>query len=171
MILNFLIVTLTYIPALFLLYYIYSLMILYLQIRNKNRFIHLYGGGLFSKGNFVFHTILAGYIVLTLLAGILHFSKVITLYTNDYLFFACLQITILIFLGSSIVHVHVNHQGVLMGRKFYNWGCINTIDKLEVMRYESYYAIRIQVKDTKPMTGLLHKSHIEQLDVFIQKKW
>jgi hypothetical protein len=161
-----------YLPVVFILYFLLSIVIIIRTNKKHSNNITLYGNGFLNKKNLYFHTLIIIYFVIIVIIGVLYLSnKYVNLPTN-YFIFSGPALCVFLILGTSIIFIHLGENGVLVGRRFYYWNEIRSVEICDSdnLRTE-VLLLKIQLQpDDSLVTGYLSKKNLNKLHDILERQ-
>lgn len=161
-----------YLPVIFLLYFLLSIVKVIRINKKYSNNISLYGNGLLNKKNLFFHTLIIIYFIIIVIIGVMYLSnKYIDLPTN-YFIFSGPVICVFLVLWTSIIFIHLGENGVLIGRNFYYWNEIRSVEisDSDNLRTEVLLIKILLNSDNTLITGYLSKKYLNKFSEILEKQ-
>ena len=169
---HFILYLIAYLPILFLLYFLVSIGKVLRMNKKYSNHISLYGNGLFKKKNLFFHAVVIMYFIVIVIIGVMQITDTYLDLPTNYFIFSGPVISVFLILWTTIIFIHFGENGVLIGRDFYGWNDIRSVEVSDgdSLRPEALLMKILLKSDHTPITGYLSKKDLGKCKAILERQ-
>lgn len=169
---HFILYLIAYLPILFLLYFLVSIVKVLRMNKKHANSISLYGNGLFKRENLFFHTVVIMYFIVIVIIGVMHLTDTYIDLPTNYFIFSGPVISVFLILWTTIIFIHLGENGVLIGKDFYSWNEIRSVEVSDSdnLRPEVLLLKILLKSDHTIISGYLNKKNLDEFNSIIKKQ-